>query len=101
MSDAGKVDTRCYSVNPVPLYQKALMRWGKFQQLYKLAEESAELWGAIVRWRDKAYPQSEEDSVLEEIADVEIMIEQMRALFDWGNQREAKLERLARRLETP
>ena len=81
------------------LYQRAIDKWGANLQIDMLMEECAELIAAINRWRRG---RTDVAVVAEEIADVEIMLEQMRLLFPEqvieASKRE-KLERLADRLE--
>lgn len=88
----------------VELYGAAVKRWGKAAQLGVLQEEAAEVIVAVskvLRHNDRA----SWDSLCEELADLEIMVEQVRvAIFD-GRCRELcesikqeKLRRLYRRL---
>ena len=60
------------------LYKKAYQLWGVSSQLDFMIEECSELVVAIQHWkRDRV----NDGKVAEEIADVEIMCEQLRALF--------------------
>lgn len=82
------------------IYRAALDKWGALMQTVVAIEELSELQKELcksVRGADNA------DHIAEEIADVEIVLEQMTMLFrvqgavaDW---RKSKLERLARRLK--
>ena len=82
------------------IYDRAIAHYGKEKQLFQTAEELAELMQAIskaYRYEGKSYV----DGVAEEIADVEIMIEQVRRIFDISTvdvekERERKLARLER-----
>lgn len=87
------------------ILQKAIDTYGTKAQMMQCIEEMAELIQAInkyfrastqFKWAE-AY-----DSVVEEIADVQIMLEQMRLLFGdeaVDEQITAKLDRLEKRLE--
>ncbi len=81
------------------LYRKAIEVWGDAAQQLMVVEECAELIRAIMKsWR--GYEAVAE--ICEEIADVEIMIEQMRVIFDEifiDACKEEKLERLAKRIK--
>lgn len=81
------------------IYINALNKWGFENQVYMLFEEMSELQNAICKYRRS---RMEAQSVIEEIADVEIMAEQMSVIF--GNDevekvRKEKLERLKDRLK--
>lgn len=82
------------------LYRKAIDTWGVDSQIEMIVEECAELIHAIKKWeRGRA---SHED-VISELADVEIMCEQARLIFDADSIdecREGKLQRLQYRLES-
>ena len=84
------------------ILEKALDKWGEETQLLLLVEESGELIQAAAKLLNFRGKYSErEDALIEEIADVEIMIDQMRVKYGEriDAKREAKLERLAGRLE--
>jgi NTP pyrophosphatase (non-canonical NTP hydrolase) len=80
----------------IELYKKALKYWGLEAQMIMLFEETAELQQAISKiWRGKA----DKSDIASEMADVEIMIEQMCVAFDIDRKlinfkKEQKLERL-------
>ncbi len=82
------------------LYQKALDTWGIDNQVGMIIEQCAELIHAIKKWeRGRA---SHED-VISELADVEIMLEQARLIFDADSideVKQGKLKRLQYRLES-
>ncbi|CAB1061189.1 hypothetical protein D1BOALGB6SA_5962 [Olavius sp. associated proteobacterium Delta 1] len=68
------------------LYKKAVRKWGLITQLGMLMEEAAELIKAthkVIRSWNKDY--SKWNDLAEEIADVEIMIEQIKSVTDWNN----------------
>jgi len=82
------------------LYKKALVKWGSSLQICVLFEECAELIRAVSRFlaRDGSV-----DAVIEECADVSIMVEQIILMFNREDEfeavKEAKLQRLAEMLE--
>lgn len=78
---------------PPSIYARALKRFGFPSQLIKLAEECAEL-GAIAARLANNLPSR--GSLADEIADVEIMIAQMRFHFGDAGIDAAKVEKLAK-----
>jgi hypothetical protein len=86
--------------NEEKLYDMAMKTWGEPAQLLMLIEECAELSKATC---DKLRGRVTIDAfLLDEMADVKIMIAQVERLVDRGELeriRQAKLERLAKRLE--
>lgn len=88
------------------IMQQAIKTYGVQAQCDVAIEEMAELTKAIMKLRrvadDYGKTQAALDNLLEEIADVDIMIDQMKIM--WGPKqvegyREKKLERLAKRME--
>ena len=83
---------------------KAIETYGIENQMLQCVEEMAELTQAINKYFRAEFSYSAKgayDSVIEEIADVQIMIEQMRLMFDGQDVDkviEAKLQRLEERL---
>jgi len=82
------------------IYKQALDKWGATTQILMLFEEMSELQNAmckVMRGRASFL------ETAEEIADVEIMIGQMKTLFDIEkeveNWKKNKIERLAKRLK--
>lgn len=87
------------------VYQQAILKWGSRSQLEMAQEEATELALAI-----RKYIRNDDDAsfakMIDEIADVEIMIEQieflhgesanMRGMID--HQKEYKIQRLHKRL---
>ena len=81
------------------VYRKAIERFGKQNQLVKATEEmsvlSKELCKVLIGEMDLL-------NVIEEIADVEIMLEQLRLIFnsniDIERVKERKIERLERKM---
>lgn len=82
--------------------QLALDHWGLPSQLAMLAEESLELAAASMHMLREAHDGPNEEEWVDEVADVSIMLDQMRiAGFAprIAAARAMKMERLARRLE--
>lgn len=81
---------------------EALRHWGNRPQIIKAIEEMSELTHALSRYVGSQAPDAGvRANVCEEIADVSIMLDQLRMIFDNGQVegwREAKLERLAKKL---
>ncbi len=79
------------------IYKAAIHRWGRRLQLDVAIEEMAELTKAICKVKRKAGMHTIE-AVTEEIADVEIMLEQLKIMFDCHDRvadwKAAKLDRL-------
>lgn len=71
-------------------HQRALSKFGAEKQEGKLIEEMAELMQAILkRWNGREY------NVSEEIADVQIVLDQIKLLHpDWKSWEQIKLKRL-------
>lgn len=61
-----------------------LQKFGKTHQVKKLAEEVAELNMALIRLIGSPLNKKLADNVMEELADVEIMLRQARMI--WGNR---------------
>lgn len=86
------------------IYDRAIAHYGDKKQLLQACEECAELIQAIskaTRYTGESYVYG----VCEEIADVQIMCEQVRRIFgisnvDIGKERERKLARLERYIKT-
>lgn len=101
LHDEGEPSTRhdeTSGVNDEETLRAALRRYGFEPQLSMLTEECGELVAAVNRWRrgrEGAFP-----SLLEEIADVEILIDQMRLVYgaEIDAARARKLARLRERL---
>lgn len=82
------------------LYQRAIDKWGNALQVCMGIEEMAELTKELIKFfRQK----TDFDKIAEEIADVEIMLNQLKIMFDNENivkqKRMEKLERLKKMLE--
>jgi len=100
-------------MNEKKILEAAIAKWGVEEQLIMLSEECSELSQAALKYRKSLkYNLCAEkvtksfDNLTEEIADVEIMIEQMRLAFRIDNIEELvpkfrsqKLERLAKILK--
>jgi NTP pyrophosphatase (non-canonical NTP hydrolase) len=83
------------------IYQKALDKWGSELQIKVAIEECAELIKELAKYGRKVNG-SDTEKIAEEIADVEIMLEQMKFLFMIAGRvellKEVKLERVERLL---
>jgi len=84
----------------ITLLRLAITTWGENAQIDMCLEEMSELAKALLKWRRYGGDVFMSDkAVLEEIADVQIMLDQMRILFGSTDTYEAvKLERLEKRL---
>lgn len=87
-------------ISEAEVLQRALDTYGSTLQIAMVFEEMSELQKELCKYlRGKCSPAS----IAEEIADVEIMLEQMKMLFcctdDVRNERRRKVERLKARLD--
>lgn len=85
------------------IYKTAINHWGNDMQINQAVEEMAELIQAINKMRQQPSP-DHLDNVDEEIADVEIMLDQLKLIYGITDQKiieikEKKLERLQKTLE--
>ena len=83
------------------IYRQALLKLGIDSQVEKAGEELIELALALKRYNDKKSP-SNRNRVIEEIADVLNMAEQLAYIFGEASveeEREFKLVQLAKRLD--
>jgi len=95
-------------MNKKLLYKKAIKKWGQYAQMDIMAEECAELIKAVMKLRGYPNRQIVVDDLLEEMADVEIMLEQLKIIFNYKYSNDAvdmfkdtkrrKLERLEKQL---
>ena len=87
-------------INDTEVLQRALDTYGSLPQIVMVFEEMSELQKELCKYLRGKYSPA---SIAEEIADVEIMIEQMKMLFccaeDVRNERRRKVERLKERLD--
>lgn len=84
-----------------PIYLEAKKKWGAVSQILAAAEELAEASACLTRFVNGKIPKEEMKRVLTELADAEIMLEQMRYYFDSveiDREKAVKLERLIDRL---
>lgn len=97
-------------MNCKTLYKMALSKWGKSNQIDKAIEECAELIKSLAT-HNMCKNGSTVDNILEEIVDVEIMLGQLKVIFDYHHNlgtdydskhsnmiRKEKLKRLERLL---
>ena len=87
-------------ISETEVLQRALDTYGSAQQIAMVFEEMSELQKELCKYLRGKYSPA---SIAEEIADVEIMLEQMKMLFcctdDVRNERRRKVERLKGRLD--
>lgn len=88
------------------ILESAIEKYGREKQLDMVIEEMAELTKAICKYKriDEYYlPEDIRDNLIEETADVKIMIAQLEMIFSFGDEVgekiEEKMDRLQRRLE--
>ena len=83
--------------------KRAVQRYGAAHQMVKAVEELGELQQALAKlWNGDGDRETLVGHVLEEAADVEITLAQIRMIFGAARMdrwKKAKIERLARRLE--
>jgi NTP pyrophosphatase (non-canonical NTP hydrolase) len=78
------------------IYQQAIDEWGFDSQVDMLIEEAAELIVAVNHARRACWAAPLRDQVIEELADVEIMLEQMRMAFGPDEVDRVKLRKVLR-----
>lgn len=76
------------------LYEAAIDNWGADTQAQMAIGEMSELTAALIRFGVQG--RGEEQDVIEEIADVEIMINQLKCIFDREKVAETKQRKLTR-----
>lgn len=91
------------------LYAKALHTWGIAAQMDMAVEECSELIKALMKRKRNPNNPVTVDNILEEMADVEIMLEQLKVMYDYkysndavssfDNIKQMKLKRLRMLLE--
>lgn len=86
--------------NEMEVLQRALDTYGSALQIVMVFEEMSELQKELCKYLRGKYSPA---NIAEEIADVEIMLEQMKMLFccadDVRNERRRKVDRLKERLD--
>lgn len=87
-------------INETEVLQRALDTYGSALQIVMVFEEMSELQKELCKYLRGKYSPA---NIAEEIADVEIMLEQMKMLFccadDVRNERRRKVDRLKERLD--
>ena len=78
---------------PTEVYQKALLKWGYQSQLGMLFEEMGELMQVLNKYDRKRATLAE---VIDEIADVEIMLGQMAVVYGREAVHRRKIEKINR-----
>ena len=95
-----------HPTNDAKIYKDAIKVWGEQSQIEMIKEECLELALALQKMNrvgGRELDVERYEKVIDEIADVEIMIEQARILFSGeliDKRKEYKLKRLAERLST-
>jgi len=83
---------------------EAIDVWGKDAQVVKAIEECAELIQVLAKYKDRTCLSDEEKmKIIDEVVDVEIMLTQVKRMFDLGEQtlsvhKATKISRLDLRL---
>ena len=79
------------------LYSKAVLKWGVSAQIMMAIEELSELSVELCHWL-RINKESNKNKLVDELADVEIMLEQLKQMFnlfdDVRIKKSHKLERL-------
>lgn len=98
------MDKKSLMLDKKSILADAINTYGAEAQIIVAIEEMSELTKALTKWLrfcgEDALDTILEDDILEELADVKVMLAQMEMIFgDPVNMETAKLERLAQRLE--
>lgn len=83
-----------YQFNYCDLYKDAISKWGLDAQLWMVVEECSELSNAIAKYKRG---RENESAIIEELADVSIMVDQLSLHFgkaEFNRIKEDKLQRL-------
>jgi len=80
------------------IYRRALNLWGENAQIGMAIEECAELIQAIMK-RNRHHNGTTDADIIEEIADVEIMLSQLRVIYGDDKVETIKQMKLARLLQ--
>jgi len=94
-------------MNKEYIYRKAIDTWGAMSQVDMAIEECSELIKSLIKRRRNPSNPVTTNNVLEEMADVAIMIEQLKVIYDYTYDdtsrfellKKQKIIRLLRRLE--
>lgn len=70
-------------MNETELYKKAIEKWGKEPQITMMIEECGELITALAK-KDRCSNGSTIDDIIGEMVDVEILLEQLKIIFNEG-----------------
>jgi hypothetical protein len=99
----------CFSrrrTNINPIYKKAIKLWGIDSQMMMAVEESSELIKAICKLRRNGVTAETVNNLAEEIADMEIMTEQLKIMFyltegvsEWKKYKINRLSQMIREAE--
>lgn len=88
------------------IYKKAIKLWGIDSQMMMVVEEASELIKAICKLRRTGVTAETVNAVAEEIADMEIMLEQLKIMFylsegvsEWKNYKISRLLQMIKEAE--
>lgn len=88
-------------MNEKDLYQRALKTWGKEPQMMQVIEEMSELIKEIIKNINRN--KNNIDELIEETADVEIMLGQLKVCYDIEQEvatyKSQKIEKICKRLD--
>lgn len=73
------------------IYKQAIEKWGEDKQIDMIVEETGELLQALMKYR-----RGKPHNVEEELADVQIMIQQLKFMFDFDLYQEFKFDKIQR-----
>ena len=89
-----------------PIYKKAIKLWGIDSQMMMVVEEASELIKAICKLRRTGVTAETVNGIAEEIADMEIMLEQLKIMFylsegvnEWKNYKIGRLSQMIEEAE--
>lgn len=84
------------------VYEDAIERYGSEHQMVVAIEEMSEVIKSLTKWLRRG-GESDLDSIVEEVADATIMLEQLRLIFDINDEvceaMDKKIERLRKRVK--
>jgi hypothetical protein len=90
------VENKIYLIrNEKQIYAKALKMWGKESQINVAIEELAELITVLAK-RNRKINGKNNDEICEEIADVEIVLNQLKMIYDSEKIKNIKYKKLER-----
>lgn len=88
-----------YTQNEISKFVKSIEKWGLASQIAMLAEESSELTVACLHYLRTRKQSEAEQNLVEEIADVELMIDEIKFVLLLEDKVQAVREKKLKRLE--